>query len=305
MFDFAEERRVERKGFYDELHRDRWHFFDPGRGLDHDNPSSNTGLVCRNYTDAPRGQPGYALIAIRDRAVSSAVWPSSSTRTARKRPSSRSTGKAVSTAPFTLSIKGDRAANAAQAQVMSGSVITIQNCAQLFAPAVPVRASGDDNPPAPASCEFGYKLAPGAPRQTSGTPTNLTASPDIKNGLLNAFLFETGFQSQYSADISLGQGTTYVAYDPTSGLDWAYASFDYNGGGPDPDGSGSPGVGECRAGATPDYFYQIPGPGASFSPDDGWVMVGIAGEPICFSRSVLPTDVVTLWGLSDNPSCTS
>jgi hypothetical protein len=258
-------------------------------------------LYAATYTDAPRGQPGYALVVNPGSDGAFGGLAVFEYQDGKEVAFFSFDGTASSGTPFTLNIRGDPAATTAQAEVTS-SVITIQNCAQIFAPAVPERADAENSPPAPTSCDFSYKLAPGAARPSSGTPENLTASPDIKTGLLDAFLFENGWQAEYSAYISLGRGTTYVAYDPITAVNWAYASFDYNGGGPDPDGSESPGVG-MQDGGSLGYFYQIPVQGGSSSTDDGWVMVGIGGEPVCFSHSVIPSDVISLWGLSDNPSC--
>src|ERR1700722_10756606 len=259
-------------------------------------------LYAATYTDTPRGQPGYALVVnpgLEGAFGGLAVYQYQDGKEAAF---FSFDGSASSGTPFTLNIKGDPAATTAQAEVTS-SAITIEDCAQLFAPAVPERAKEENSPPAPASCDFSYKLAPSAARPSSGTPENLTASADTKTGLLDAFLFENGWRADYSAYISLGKGTTYVAYDPATGVNWAYASFDYTGGGPNPDGSGSPGVG-MQDGGNIGFFYQIPGQGASSSADDGWVMVGIGGEPVCFSHTILPSDVISLWGLSDNPDCT-
>ena len=130
--------------------------------------------------------------------------------------------------------------------------------------------------------------------------TNLTATTAVKSGLLGAYLFQTGWQSQYGSDITLHPGTTYVAYDPMTGLNWAFATFDYNGAGPS--GSDGPGVGMQDGGNT-GYFYQLPAPGSPSSAAGGWVEIGNAGAPFCISRSFVPSDVIGIWGLSDNPLC--
>lgn len=130
--------------------------------------------------------------------------------------------------------------------------------------------------------------------------TNLAATAAIKSGLLNAYLIQNGWQNQYASEIALRPGSTYVGYDPQTGLNWAYANFTYSG--PATSTGDSPSVAMQDGGST-GYFYQIPVPGAPPSPTDGWVMVGGAGEPACYSRSVIPNSVIRIWGLTDNPSC--
>ena len=91
-----------------------------------------------------------------------------------------------------------------------------------------------------------------------------------------------------------------MAYDPMTGLNWAFASFGYSG--PATETSESPSV-AMQDGGDAGFFYQIPEVGALAPPDDGWVMVGIGGEPPCPSRSVVPTSILDLWGLRDTPGC--
>jgi hypothetical protein len=209
-------------------------------------------------------------------------------------------GRANSEAPFRLSLQGDRAASSATAQVTRAATIIIQDCGRLFSPAVPNGVTGEAEVPAPSSCTFSYKLAPSEPRSDPTVVTNLTATPAIKSGLLYAYLFHNGWQAQYGSEISLDPGTTYVAYDPQTGLNWSYATFGYSG--PASEASGSPDVAMQDGGDT-GFFYQIPDPRALPSADDGWVMVGGAGEPRCLAQSFVPVPVISIWGLVDPPAC--
>jgi hypothetical protein len=164
-------------------------------------------------------------------------------------------GRAKSEAPFRLSLKGDRFASAATAQVTRAPTITIQDCTRLFSPVVAAGVTGELEPPVPPSCTFSYKLAPSSPPPQPTVVSNLTATPAIKSGLLNEYLFQNGWQAQYGSEISLDPGTTYVAYDPQTGLNWAYATFGYHG--PATETSGSPGVAMQDGGDT-GFFYQFP-----------------------------------------------
>jgi hypothetical protein len=192
-------------------------------------------------------------------------------------------GTAMSSAPFALQIKGDRAATTAMTEVSTSS-ITIENCSELFSPVVPNAADGAGEPPAPGSCLFTYKLAPGPAREKPVVTTNLVATPAMKSDLLTVYLQDHGWQSQYASEISVRPGTTYVGYDPQTGLDWALADFDYTG--PANDVSGSPSV-AMQDGGNTGIFYEIPVPGALPS-YNGWAMVSSLGVPACFSSSVLP-----------------
>jgi hypothetical protein len=215
-------------------------------------------------------------------------------------------GRATSLAPFTLSIKGDSAATTATAQLTSNattaSTITIEDCDRLFSPAVVNGADGEATPPAPASCTFSYKLAPGPARPAQSGATNLTATVAINSGLVATYLAQHGWQTEYGSDISLRTGSTYLAYDPGTGLDWALATFSDSG--PATDTPNSPGV-VMQDGGETGIFYQIPLPGALPSATGGWVMLGSIGEPPCYSRSIIPLSVVRLWGLVDPPECSS
>jgi hypothetical protein len=260
------------------------------------------------YTDTPAGQPGYALVvnpgpAGSDTLGGVAVFANQDGKEAGYFSFS---GRAASPAPFTLTIKGDPAATTATAQVTTAattaSTITIEDCDRLFSPAVVDGAEGEANPPAPVSCTFSDKLAPGPPRPAGSAATNLAATAAINNGLVDTYLAEHGWQALYGSDISLVPGSTYLAYDPQTGLDWAFATFTYRG--PDTDTSNSPDV-AMQDGGEIGIFYLVPVPGAVPSAGDGWVMVGIAGEPPCYSRMIMPSSVIRLWGLVDPPDCTA
>jgi hypothetical protein len=91
-----------------------------------------------------------------------------------------------------------------------------------------------------------------------------------------------------------------VAYDPQTGLNWAFASFTYSG--PATTAGNSPSVAMQDGGDT-GYFYRIPITGGVPSADDGWVMLGSQGVPPCYSRSIVPSSVIHLWGLVDSTGC--
>jgi len=260
------------------------------------------------YTDSPAGQPGYALV-VNPGPVGSdsfggvAVFQYQDGKEAGYFSFS---GRAASPAPFTLSIKGDPAATTGTAQLSTASTtastITIEDCERLFSPAVVNGADGESTPPAPVSCTFGYKLAPGPARPAQSGATDLTATAAINSGLVTTYLAQHGWQTTYGSDISVRAGSTYLAYDPGTGLDWAYATFTDSG--PATDTPGSPGV-VMQDGGETGIFYQIPVAGALPSPGDGWVMVGSGSEPPCYSRSIIPLSVIRLWGLVDPPDCTA
>jgi len=258
------------------------------------------------YTDAPVGAPGYALVVNPGPTGSGAMGGIAvyQYQDGKEVGFFSFYGKSTSPAPFTMNIKGDPAATTAVSRVIATptSSITIENCARLFSPSVPNGANGEAEPPAPGSCTFTYKLAPGPPRTTPTVTTNLTATPADKSGLLDAYLFQNGWQTQYTSDITLRPGTTYLAYDPQTGLNWGLAQFAYSG--PASGAAGAPDV-AMQDGGDIGFFYQIPIPGQLPSGDDGWVMVGIGGEPNCLARSIFPSTVVGLWGLTDSPACST
>jgi hypothetical protein len=267
-------------------------------------PSGAPTLNAATYTDSPAGQPGYALVVNPGPTGSGTMGGVAVFQYQDGKEAGYFTfsGRAASLAPFTLSIKGDRAATTATAQVTRAATITIEDCDRLFSPAVSNGADGEATAPTPASCTFSYKLAPGPSRPAQSGATNLAATAALNSGLVSTYLTDHGWQAQYGSDISLRTGSTFLAYDPGTGLDWAYATFSDNG--PATDTPDSPGVGMQDGGET-GIFYQIPIAGALPSPDDGWVMVGNIGEPPCYSRSVIPLSVVRLWGLVDPPDCTA
>jgi hypothetical protein len=208
-------------------------------------------------------------------------------------------GRAVSAAPFTVAIKGEHNATTATLQVApTGSWITIANCAQLFSPVVGVEAFPE--PPAPASCTFSYNLAPGPRRAQPAVTTDLLATSAIRSDLVDAYLSWNGWQSEYASDITLQPGTTYVGYDPQTGLDWAFATFVYSG--PSTSTTGSPGV-VMQDGGDTGLFFQIPIQDALPS-YDGWTMVGNVVIPGCYSKTSLPISLMRLWNLTDSPACT-
>ena len=136
----------------------------------------------------------------------------------------------------------------------------------------------------------------------AGAATNMTADAATKSDLLTAYLDVHEWQSQYASDIALHPGATYLAYDPDTGLDWAVASFDYNGAADD--AAGSPPV-AMQDGGNTGIFYQVPPVAGSLPSYDGWVMVGSLGVPACYSKTVIPSAVLSVWGLRDNPYCAS
>ena len=197
-------------------------------------------------------------------------------------------GRAVSGAPFTMNIKGDPAATTATFQVTPNtgsdiaSSITIDNCSQLFSPAVPNDVPGEPAPPSPPACGFSYNLAPfGSPLTQSTVPLNLVATPTLNDYLLDSYLAYKGWQSQYGSLISLLPGGTYVAFDPQTGLDWAFANFEYSG--PATSTPGSPSVAMQDGGST-GIFYQYPTEGTV--PYSGWAMVGASVNPPATRKQV-------------------
>jgi hypothetical protein len=271
--------------------------------------SEAPSVLAATYTDVAAGQPGYALVVNPGPSGSGrlggvAVYQyQDGAETAYFSFS----GTATSVAPFSLSIKGDRAGASVMAQISAAttdtaSSITIENCAPFFSPAQPNRIPGTTGTPgAPPSCTFTYKLAPGPARTQPTVPTNLTATPAIKGELLSSYLAQNGWQS-YASSITNAPGGTYVAYDPQTGLNWAYATFAYSG--PDITSGNSPAVG-MQDGGDQGYFYQIPISGSPSSASGGWIMVGAGGYPDCYSTTVVPLTVISLWSLSDAPACTS
>ncbi|HEY1829921.1 MAG TPA: hypothetical protein VGG38_06745 [Acidimicrobiales bacterium] len=261
--------------------------------------------LAATYTDVPAGRPGYALIVNPGPAGSGrlgglAVYEY---QDGKEVAYFSFYGVATSDDPFQVTIKGDQAAASATVVVTpeSNSSITVDNCARFFSPAVANGIAGLSDPPAPPVCTFTYKLAPGPPRTQPTATTNMTATATIKSDLLMAYLNENGWQANYSSDITLTPGSTYVAYDPATGLDWAYAKFTYSG--PATSASNTPSVG-MQDGGNEGYFYDIPLPGSVSQQPDGWTMVGVAGDPGCYSDSVVPSSVTSIWGLSDSPVCT-
>jgi len=261
--------------------------------------------LAATYTDVPAGQPGYALVVNPGPAGSGSLG---GIAVYQYQDGAQSgyfsfSGTASSGAPFSLSLKGDRTATTVMAQVTppsspSGSSITIENCAPLFSPTVPTAVPQSAEPGAPPSCTFTYKLAPGPPRTQPTTPTNQTATPAIKSDLLTAYLQQEGWQS-YASSITNRPGSTYVAYDPATGLDWANATFTYSG--PDLESGNVPSIG-MQDGGDQAFFYEIPVTGTPPS-GDPWVMVGAGGDPTCYARSVIPQAVIGLWSLTDPPVC--
>ena len=258
------------------------------------------------YTDAPRGEPGYALVVVPGADGSGimggvAVYQYQDGEEAAY---FSFYGRATSSAPFTLTLKGDRSATTATAQVTEtpNPSITLDDCSALLTPVVGGPAFGETEPAAASSCVFTYKLAPGGPRSVAGAATNMTADAATKSDLLTAYLDVHEWQSQYASDIALHPGATYLAYDPDTGLDWAVASFDYNG--PADDAAGSPPV-AMQDGGNTGIFYQVPPVAGSLPSYDGWVMVGSLGVPACYSKTVIPSAVLSVWGLRDNPYCAS
>jgi hypothetical protein len=273
-------------------------------------PTSAPTALPATYEDTPRGQPGYALVVNPGPAGSGIVGGVAVYQFQNGTQSAYFSfyGRAVSAAPFPVDIKGDRATDSATFQVTpaSNSSITIENCAQLFSPAIDEPVPAGAEPPLPASCTFTYNLAPGPPRTTPTVTTNMAATPAIKAGLLSAYLLENGWQqTPYASEISLQPGSTYVAYDPETGLDWAYATFEYSGNGADASSGTNPPDVAMQDGGDEGFFYQIPLPGVAPTPDDYWVMVGILGLPSCFSQTSIPSSVLQIWGLSDSPGCTT
>jgi hypothetical protein len=126
------------------------------------------------------------------------------------------------------------------------------------------------------------------------------ATAAIQHDLLTTYLRQQGWQSDYAPSISTAPHGTYVAYDPETGLDWAYAAFTYDG--PVTTAGSSPSV-AMQDGGNEAYFYRIPVPGALPSAGDGWVMMEAGSFSDCSSLSVVPRAVLRVWGLLRGPVC--
>ncbi len=256
------------------------------------------------YTDAPSGQPGYALV-VRPGASGSGTLGGIAVfqyEDGKEAAYFSFHGRATSSAPFPLTLKGDPAATTAMAQVSSSSSITLRNCASLFSPAVSPQTGGLAEPPAPLSCTFTYKLAPGPPPTPQAAATSITATSAITSDLLSAYLAGHGWQSFYASDIFVQPGSAHLAYDPQTGLDWALATFTYSG--PPTTAPDQPSAAMQDWGNT-GIFYEIPSTQGSPSSSNGWAMVTEPGALPCYSTTVLPSDVLSLWGLSDASACAS
>jgi len=260
-------------------------------------------LVAAAYTDVPSGQPGYALI-VNPGPMGSGILGGLAVfqyQDGKEAAYFSFSGRAISSAPFSLSLKGEPRSTTATATVTAqpNSSITIDDCSTLFSPVFGTAAFGDNQPPAPASCTFTYKVAPGPARTQPTVVTNLVADAATKSGLLDAFLTDHGWQTQYASEISLTPGATYVAYDPNTGLDWSEATFSYSG--PASGAANSPDV-AMQDGGDKGIFYKIP-VAAAPPGNSGWTLVQFVGIPFCYSGTVLPAVVITTWGLTDSPNC--
>src|SRR5580658_7881664 len=157
-------------------------------------PSTTSGgsaatVYPATYTDSPQGQPGYALVVNPGPAGSGSLGGVAvfQYQDGKEAGYFSFSGQAASSAPFTLNIKGDPAA----------STVTIEDCDRLFSPAVVNGAEGEADPPAPLSCTFSYKLAPGPARPTESGATNLNATAAINSGLVTTYLAQHGWQAEY------------------------------------------------------------------------------------------------------------
>jgi hypothetical protein len=266
--------------------------------------SSAPTAVAATYTDAANGRPGYALVVNPGPAGSGILGGLAVYQYADGAQTAYFSfyGKATSMAPFSVRLQGDRSAGSATVRVRpsSSSSITIDNCARLFSPVVPNDVPNTVQPPAPGTCTFTYKLAPGPPRTQPAVTTDLTATAATQRGLLTSYLQQNNWQSDYARYISTAPHGTYVAYDPETGLDWAYATFTYDG--PVTTAGGTPSV-AMQDGGNEAYFYRIPVPGALPSAGGSWVMVESGGLSDCYSLSVVPRSVLQVWGLRDGPVC--
>jgi hypothetical protein len=86
-------------------------------------------------------------------------------------------------------------------------------------------------------------------------------------------------------------GSVYLATVPSTGTNWALASFL-----PSATASQQTEVG-MQDGGGMGIFTQTAG--------GSWTMVSLGSEPFCPTKTAIPPAVVTLWGLTDPPACSS
>jgi len=86
-------------------------------------------------------------------------------------------------------------------------------------------------------------------------------------------------------------GTVYFAYVPSTGTYWALATFD-----PSATAAQQTLVGLQDGGAM--GVFSRPAGGS-------WTMVSTGSFPFCPSRTPLPAEVRSVWGLTDPPACTA
>lgn len=134
----------------------------------------------------------------------------------------------------------------------------------------------------------GGSSAGGASTTTTGAgPRNLAATLATKAALQSAFV---AYKKVPASDIAGTQaGSVYYAYVPSTQTYWALASFT-----PSSTASQDTLVGMQDGGAT-GIFRR--GTGGS------WTMLTVGSFPFCPSQTPLPSDVRTLWGLSDPTGC--
>jgi hypothetical protein len=112
-------------------------------------------------------------------------------------------------------------------------------------------------------------------------------TPADKATLTAAYVAHMGFPP---ADIGgTRPGSVYAAYVPSTGVSWAFAELDPS--------------------AAPSYQTQVSmqdgGSMGIFTkpPGGSWTMVANGFVPFCPSKTVIPADVQSLWGLSDSAAC--
>jgi hypothetical protein len=110
-----------------------------------------------------------------------------------------------------------------------------------------------------------------------------------KGFLTAAFVDYTHLPAQDIAGTT--PGTVYFAFDPTTGIYWALASFS-----PTPSASTQTQV-ALQDGGNIGIFTRKAGA--------AWKMLSTGSVPFCVSRTAIPAGVIAVWGLSDPSGCSA
>ncbi len=246
------------------------------------------------YTNVPAGQPGFGLEIQGGPPGSSKIGGVAlyTYQDGKQLAAFSFSGSASMSAPFTVATKGSAGSSKATMTFTQDPevAITLKSCASLFS-ALGLRFS-------PASCVFTYKFAPSSPGSTASSPSNLPLGPSDLSNLASAYLTAKGWTSIATpSQISTPPDATYAGYDPGTGLDWAFASYSYTGPMPMPNQMA---IG-MQDGGSDGIFYRVAN--ETNSENGGWTMVEPGAVPMCFSLTVLPSSLISLWGVTSPQSC--